>query len=106
MLMTNYLKMPKKSHVLALLELSPHRSGDRRPSRNGLRVRPDAPGKCGKNVPRLRPLATNRFRRSDGGGPFKCGQNVRRLERKTGQNVPRLWAARAIRRRRLSRRDS
>ncbi len=33
---------------------------------------------------------------------FKCGQNVRRLGRKTGQNVPRLRRASAVRRRDLS----
>ena len=37
------------------MELPTHRSGDRRPSGDGQSLRSDAPGKCGQNVPRLRP---------------------------------------------------
>jgi hypothetical protein len=54
--MPNYLKMPKKSQVLALLarlELPAHRSRNRRATGDGQSLRPDAPFKCGQNVPRL-----------------------------------------------------
>ena len=63
--MPNYLKMPKKSQVLALLELGwsyrriEAETGVRRETVS--RVRPDAPGKCGQNVPRLRPAPTRRI---------------------------------------------
>ena len=93
--MPNYLKMPKKSQVLALLELGwsyrriEAETGVRRETVSGYDAGP--PGKCGQNVPRLRSLATRRMpsmlRSVD---RFKCGQNVRRLGVKPGQNVPRL----------------
>jgi len=62
MLMTNYLKMPKKSQVFALLELAgvtAYRSRDRRASRDGLAVRPDTPGKCGQKFPGSGPVAAD-----------------------------------------------
>ena len=64
--MPNYLKMPKKQQVLALLELGwsyrriEAETGVRRETVS--RVRPAAPGKCGQNVPRLRAVATRRIR--------------------------------------------
>ena len=54
--MPNYLTMPKRSQVLALLELGwsyrriEAETGVRR---DGQSLRPDAPVKCGQNVPRL-----------------------------------------------------
>ena len=75
------------------MELPPHRSRDRRAPRDGQSLRPDAPGKCGQNVPRLRRVPTTGFARSSAWRRIKCGQNVRRLGVKTGQNVPRLGAA-------------
>ena len=72
--MPNYLKMPKKSQVLALLELG--WSYRRIEAETGVRretvepLRPGAPGKCGQNVPRLGRLAaepTAGDRRADAG---------------------------------------
>ena len=65
MLMPNYLKMPKKSQVLALLALG--WSYRRIEAETGVRretvSRYDrmSPGKCGQNVPRLRPGTTRRI---------------------------------------------
>ena len=83
--------MPKKSQVLALLELGwrlpPHRSRDRRAARDGQSLRPDAPVKCGQNVPRLR-RATPPESPDLPPPRFKCGQNVRRLGVKPGKTFP------------------
>jgi hypothetical protein len=63
--MPNYLKMPKKSQVLALLELG--WSYRRIEAETGVRretvSRYDAArqAKCGQNVPRLRPVTTGRI---------------------------------------------
>jgi hypothetical protein len=107
--MPNYLKMPKKAQVLALLELQmelpAHRSGNRRPSGDGQSLRSDAPVKGGQNVSRLRPSTTGRISRCSACRGFKCGQNVRRVRPKTGQNVPRLGATQAVRGDDLSNRD-
>ena len=65
--MPNYLKMPKKTQVLALLELGwsyrriEAETGVRRETVSGYDAR--SPGKSGQNVPRLGSVATRRFLR-------------------------------------------
>ena len=57
--MPNYLKVPQKQRVLALLALGwSYRRIEAETGVAGKRsgVRPPAPGRCGQNVPRLRGL--------------------------------------------------
>ena len=102
--MPNYLKMPKKSQVLALLELG--WSYRRIEAETGVRretVSRGTTGCAGQMRPKRSPAPTGRHPTESadraGGRRFKCGQNVRRLGRKPGQNVPRLGAAAAVHRR-------
>src|SRR5207249_326804 len=90
----------------ARLELPPHPRRDWRTPGNGERVRQDTPGKCGQNVPRLGSVDPARFPRYPARRGSKSGQNVRQLRVKTGQNVPRLAPALAVRRGGLSDRHS
>ena len=107
--MPNYLKMPKKSQVLALLELGwsyrriEAETGVRREtvSRYDRMRRANA----AKTFPGSDPSPPTESRRPSGRRGFKCGQNVRRLGRKPGQNVPRLAAAPALHSRGLSHGD-
>ena len=67
--MPNYLKMPKKQQILALLALG--WSYRRIEAETGVRRETisrttRAPGKCGQNVPRLRPSATHGSARGHG----------------------------------------
>ena len=107
--MPNYLKMPKKSQVLALLELGwsyrriEAETGVRRETVSGYDAARQA--NAAKTFPGSDPSppADSADVRVDDG--FKCGQNVRRLRVKPGQNVPRLDAAPAVRRGALSHGD-
>ena len=107
--MANYLKMPKKSQVLALLELGwsyrriEAETGVRREtvSRYDQMRRANA-AKTFPGSDRPPPAESTVPPDVDG---FKCGQNVRRLGRKSGQNVPRLDAAPAVQRGGLSHGD-
>ena len=107
--MPNYLKMPKKSQVLALLELGwsyrriEAETGVRREtvSRYDRMRRANA----AKTFPGSDPSPPTESPDLPDGRGFKCGQNVRRLGRKPGQNVPRLDAAPAVHRRGVSHGD-
>ena len=96
--MPNYLKMPKKSQVLALLELGwsyrriEAETGVRRETVSGYDAARQA--NAAKTFPGSDPSPPPDSPDRSAGRRFKCGQNVRRLGRKTGQNVPRLGAAR------------
>ena len=63
--MTNYLQMPKKQHVLALLELHwTYRrieAGDGCPPGDGESLRPRPSGKCGDDLHRLGPVVPRRL---------------------------------------------
>jgi hypothetical protein len=110
MSMPNYLKMPKKSQILALLELGwsyrriQRETGVRRETVSEYDKTRQA--KPAKTFPGSDPSPPPRFPRHIERRGSKSGQNVRRLWVKTGQNVPRLAAALAIRRGGLSDRHS
>ena len=109
--MPNYLKMPKKSQVLALLELGwsyrriEAETGVRRETVSRYdRMRQ---ANAAKTFPGSDRVATDGISRSSGAAD---GSNAAKTfagsDAKPGQNVPRLGAAPAVRRRGLSRRRS
>ena len=90
--MPNYLKMPKKSQVLALLELGwsyrriEAETGARRETVSGYdKVRRANAAKTFPGSDASPPPES-----ADSASGSKSGQNVRRLRGKPGQNVPRL----------------
>ena len=100
--MPNYLKMPKKSQVLALFELGwsyrriEAETGVRRETVSGYDAARQA--NAAKTFPGSDPSPPPDSLDVSLDDGSKCGQNVRRLGVKTGQNVPRLAAAPAVRR--------
>ena len=107
--MSNYLKMPKKTQVLALLELGwsyrriEAETGVRRETVSGYDAARQA--NPAKTFPGSDPSPPSDSLEVPPDRGSKCGQNVRRLGGKPGQNVPRLGAAPAVRRGPLSHSD-